>query len=483
MGIMAVRKAIQTGNWSAAGTWDTPPVDGDTAHSNGLTVTIDEVVNQPNTILTNAVGSGIVAGGAFVLGGDFNVTTAGVTNGHGTATFTVNTTRTATLALGVCQSATGIAVSVTTGSASSNLTFSGCTFIGGSANNMRGLTIDQTVTITFTNCTAQGGTGATGSSGVGVIANAPTLTGTLHLLNIAGCVSRALQVLAGSPTLTLTGDVTHRSASVTCDMTTGTLTYTALSEEITGELISSSTAGLWFVGSGSITLNRPSGSLQMHNGNAGPSYLYKNAASGVIVCNGDVTCGTGGATYVARDAAEGSGSITIDGTVTGPLAGGNLTGFIAVTGGKVVVRHIARNPTSGQRPSEQGPICYMADTTITATTDTSTVTLVPSGATGDPPSQADVRDGVAYHFDTLEGTLKVPTPGQVLVNVPTDNTVGTFELTISEILAAWDASVAPIVAEMEKIPRATAAVTAGGSVRRSIGSRHIDETITGDTPV
>jgi hypothetical protein len=39
------------------------------------------------------------------------------------------------------------------------------------------------------------------------------------------------------------------------------------------------------------------------------------------------------------------------------------------------------------------------------------------------------------------------------------------------------------VTELRKIPRATAAVTAGGSVRRSIGNRHIDETITGDTPV
>jgi hypothetical protein len=52
-----------------------------------------------------------------------------------------------------------------------------------------------------------------------------------------------------------------------------------------------------------------------------------------------------------------------------------------------------------------------------------------------------------------------------------------------DVVEHYLASARDTVTELRKIPRATAAVTAGGSVRRSIGSRHIDETITGDTPV
>jgi hypothetical protein len=54
----------------------------------------------------------------------------------------------------------------------------------------------------------------------------------------------------------------------------------------------------------------------------------------------------------------------------------------------------------------------------------------------DYPVETDVRDGVAYDFGALTGSLKVPPVGSVALGVPTDNTTGTAALSATAIADA-----------------------------------------------
>lgn len=61
--------------------------------------------------------------------------------------------------------------------------------------------------------------------------------------------------------------------------------------------------------------------------------------------------------------------------------------------------------------------------------------LVSPDTAADAPVPTDVRDGVVYALGAFTGTLKVPSPNNVALNIPTDNTVGTALLKPEDV---WD---------------------------------------------
>jgi hypothetical protein len=68
-------------------------------------------------------------------------------------------------------------------------------------------------------------------------------------------------------------------------------------------------------------------------------------------------------------------------------------------------------------------------------TNTITRTLYTAGVDLGNPAEDDVRDGVDYGPALeLTGTLAIPTPDNVRKGVPTDNTIGTAELTVDDFL-------------------------------------------------
>ena len=75
---MAVKWAVANGNWSNGTTWNdgSVPVDGDYVYCNNHAITLDVVVNQPNTTISNDVNISlsIIQGGAVV----FNVSVVNV---------------------------------------------------------------------------------------------------------------------------------------------------------------------------------------------------------------------------------------------------------------------------------------------------------------------------------------------------------------------------------------------------------------------
>jgi len=83
--------------------------------------------------------------------------------------------------------------------------------------------------------------------------------------------------------------------------------------------------------------------------------------------------------------------------------------------------------------------------------------LVAPGTAVDSPDESDVRQGVDYAFSTLTGTLIVPDPSDVRKSVPTDNTVGTAELTAQDLFDAIAASSDPVAVRLRNC--ATVATT------------------------
>jgi hypothetical protein len=68
------------------------------------------------------------------------------------------------------------------------------------------------------------------------------------------------------------------------------------------------------------------------------------------------------------------------------------------------------------------------------------------------PLEADVRDATVYGASNeLTGTMIVPSPSDVRISVPTDNTVGTGELTAADFLAAIAASSDPIAVRLNNV--------------------------------
>lgn len=60
------------------------------------------------------------------------------------------------------------------------------------------------------------------------------------------------------------------------------------------------------------------------------------------------------------------------------------------------------------------------------------------------PTASDVRDGIVYKSGLVTGTLKVPNPADVRKSIPTDNTVGTADITPEDFINALQVSTADI---------------------------------------
>lgn len=201
---MAARTAVGTGNWSNPAIWDggaTLPGVGDTADSNGFTVTIDQDIAVDALINTNA--------GA----GGFTCST--------TRTIMANIVATVRDVL-ACGAASPVVVTVI-----GNIT-------GGSSNNVDGIVKSGTGTLNVTgNITGGSGTNAQGLLVTGVGSSGPvTITG-----NATGGSGASVGVLGGATgagaAVVITGDAIGGAVPLAFGASnTGTGTLTVLGKAI-----------------------------------------------------------------------------------------------------------------------------------------------------------------------------------------------------------------------------------------------------------
>jgi hypothetical protein len=375
---MAIRWAVASGDWSNTATWNggTLPAVNDDVFANNFNITVDQDVtvltlrNQSNT------SPAITAGGSFL-----------VTNNR---TITLTSTR-----------------PLKSGSATSVITFSGgngTTLVISCTNGLEVQTGDGVSGCTWVALSGIGSVTFTGYCNFNF-----SLTGSARFINASA---------AG--TINIIGNISNGVAN-SGSIFHGSLGYNLniIGDFIQGFALSAISAAGMVV---NITGNFTSTSTNSFSGLAGTYNLTGNSTFN----------STGSFLNAASTNAI---TATIIGNATSSALGGRL--IFAQSLLSIVY-------FSGQANNTDGVMCIFcaniyidSETTqwrFQRTGNTDRILYAAGAALGNPAT-SNVRNGTTYGPSLeLEGTLVVPDPSNVRKGVPTDNTVGTAELTAEDIL-------------------------------------------------
>lgn len=433
---MATITAIQTGNWSSTGTWDTGtlPQPGDLVRSAAYIVTIDQDVN---------IGAGTLQPNGAA--GYFKIPSTLV----GTRTITANLVGNLGTVL-VCEHVSGSDVVI-----NGNVT-------GAGAGSKYGIYNTSTGTVTITGNV----TGGMGTSSYGVN-NA--LGGSIVIVGnvLGGGGSSADGVYNDTTgTVSVTGSVTGGSVSGTKGLTNNGLGSVSVVGNVFGGT-AQDTVGLRNSAGGAVTVTG-----NVLGGSGTSSHGVLNYSTGTFLVTGNVTGGSGSTSQGARnEGSGGSGTMTITGSATGGAGtsshgAGNIAGGVLIVGraigndyGPGGTHSVLAYGVSGANNASavtrvksiqfgahgQSPVIGAAFITPDAANNVAVlirydtlaqITLTDPGAAADFPAIADVRYGTSYDSGDKVGTLRVPAANQVAAGVPVDNTVGTATLTLANLQSA-----------------------------------------------
>lgn len=484
---MANRYAIASGNWSNTATWDggTLPGAADVVRPNGFVVTIDQNITVDS--LRNDASAPAVAGGTFTLTGNYTLNISTNIQCFATSLLTYNGTGTAYI---TGTNAGAAIISSTTTNTTSTVTHSGTgTLIVDMVINSCILSEVNRYNIQVTgggtlNLLKQvsKGTFATFPSGSAAIAITTTAGATLNTKDVIGTSATGYTINSSiRTTINVVGNITGGAMQAGGTPIGGAITMSAADSvlNITGN-ITNNTGGSTgelrtiFINASAIvnmigTVNGPPSGL---NGNA--TAIRLNTASSVLNLTGDVVGNGSGAAIFTFGAANITGNVTggsssngtairIDGgvnTVTGTITGGSFNGVVGVNinGGSFNHIGIAQASSSASAitcnaPTTSTLTCtgpFLRNTNIVAIasqtlqinsaynpyfefrkSNGTNVTYVDQ-STLNFPAVGNVRLGTSYASGLYTGTLNVPTPAQVLVGIPVDNTVGTLLMSPSD---------------------------------------------------
>jgi hypothetical protein len=444
---MAVYRAISDGNWSNLAIWEDNstssfipstqlPGVNDDVYPNGFIVQLNQTISVKS--LRAAPITGVVVGGRFELSDSYNITTT-----DGIFTRTVNG------AANVITDATVYIKSPVTTVINSN--------INGSGNTGRCVvTCDSTSHITINgNLTCAAGAsayclwvqadnstiiingnlfGGSGASGISVrttqLDNNITING--NLTGGTGTLSRALLVQNnGNGNITITGNLRGGGGSGTGN---GAEIITNGLINITGNILSSPSTGLAHtlligVGNPIVTIlgNIEGGSAAL--GNNGVNIVSTNTGSITII--GNITAQTGAAINNLSTNTQ----LFINGNVFASSANaGVINQSLMYFDGNAtnVLSYMAINSLRMVWEIDSNSFWkFLAHNSSTEKF------LYGAGFNTGHPNESDTREGVIYGPNNeLEGELIVPDPSNVRKGVPTDNTVGTADLTAQDFLDA-----------------------------------------------
>ena len=375
---MALRYAVATGNWSNTATWDggTLPTAADDVFSNNFIVTIDgtfTVLSIRNTL--NAAAPVIAAGGQFryANGGNLTCTAA-------QAIYVGSTTPTLEMTL----------ASPNTG------TFNGTVLTMTSTSNFIAIRHSGTGTLNFNIDGTAAARSIISVTSTGVINIVGDISSTTSPAN-AG-MNAILMTTIG--TINLTGNVT---ATTTGNIASTPISISAGTLNITGNTTSNGTPAIY--------INGPATYTQIGNVNASTVQpgIFNITGAATISVTGIITAGTGApAIYSSFALTTGYGSgtyVKVSGNVV------NSSNIMAIVAPRVTIdtntsSWLFQISTGGNR------------------------TLYAAGVALGNPATSNVRFGTTYGASSeLTGTLRVPSPSNVLSGVLTDNTTGTLLMT------------------------------------------------------
>jgi hypothetical protein len=333
--------------------------------------------------VTNLYGS-IVAGGGFTFANGGNLTCSAPTNS--VFNRAVANVYCLTFDLPSGQSAT----------------FNGNANSPGSIDNGKSILVQNTGTFNIV-----GNYGLTNGAQLGrntILVNGSTTINIIgNITSSQSSVVNAIYTLfvsGGNPIISITGNVSGGNTGSTTNAS-GIFCNTTTTINITGNITTNASSSIVFNTSGTLNLIG-----NVTGGTAFPA-VFNQTTPCTIDILGTTTSGSG---YPAIQ-----GLATTFVKVRGNVV--NTDTYCAIYAGRVVIDN---NVTSWQ---------------FKDSTNTITRTLYTPGVALGNPATTNVRNGVTYGPALeLTGTLAMPTPDNVRKGVPTDNTIGTAELTVDDFL-------------------------------------------------
>lgn len=450
---MANVYAIANGNWSAGATWNTGvvPTSADDVFTNNFTVNMD--VNATVISLRNTASSPIVAGGSF------NFNTAGVTvsatstsaalSAGATNLITVTaTTGTVTLSLG--SAVTGFAsnnTQIISYTGNCNFTLNGVRFTGGSASTTNAFCINKssTGTITITGDLV-GGSGAVTPHALLSTAGNTVVIGSVFASSVASGISQT----AGN--ITVTGNVTGGTGANIHGIS---LTGAASQFTINGDVRGGSATGAHGINFGG-TLGTVNGNVAAGGAGGGivtttggvnvTGNIIGNVGSAIVIAANSTIIGNvfggGAGNGIVNGASNNSFTVTVTGDV---YASTTQAGIQLIGTGTQVVNLTGNMYNTLGRMAIWCPNVFISNTATTLwrmdTGGGNYKFLYSADSTPNLPPTTDVRFGTTFGPAlSLTGTMVTVSAANTRKDVPTDNTVGTGELTSADIISGINAS-------------------------------------------
>jgi hypothetical protein len=401
---------------------------------------------RPGTIALAAGGSFIFNSGS--ISGSATSTTAALTAGATNLIQVTATTGSVTLNL---ESNVGIGVAgqLINHTGNCNFNLSGLNFTaGGSGQTVINKSSTGAIIINGTLISGVNGVCVSSTNGNTIVTGNLNAVGGQVILQTAGNVTVTGNITggaSGNPCISLTGAASQFTIIGNVTGGTGTnavgINFTGTSGSVTGTVTGgtgTSAVGIVTTGVVSVTGN-----------------VIGSVGSGLITTNTATIIGnmTGGSAGVAvGNSGANTFTITATGTAT---AGSGIMAISLGTGQSVNLTGNMLNVAGRQAIFAQN--LFISDTTTTQwrlfTPGGQDKTLYSADTFPNQPSSANVRSGSLFGpSNVLSGSMVVPVPSDVRVNVLTDNTVGTGQsLTAADFLAAISASADPYAQRLRNV--------------------------------
>jgi hypothetical protein len=287
------------------------------------------------------------------------------------------------------------------------------------------------------NCTSSGI--VSGTLNGALLITATTGTTTLNS-NITGGGSSSNHgcVLSGATTLVINGNLSSLGASIALSITA------ASAVNITGNLLAFSSSSCCSI-----------------------------SAAATVTVIGNLTGGTGAGAGIINTSV--AATINITGNVTGQVGAGISSAIASIVTIQGIIQ--SSNTIAGVSLSSTSASLTFSGTAINSSNGVMAIycaniklynantvewrfrdelgnvkTLYSAGIALGNPAITNVRSGTVYGASNeLTGTMIVPSPSDVRISVPTDNTVGTGQLTAADFLAAISSSLDPIAVRLKNV--------------------------------
>ena len=431
----------------------------------------------------------VAAGGSFIfnsgsISGSATSTTAALTAGATNLIQVTAATGSVGLTLGSAVAGLGIIASqIILHSGNCNFNLSGVTFTGGSANPAYCIGKSSTGTITVTGNLVGGG-GAVGNTAA-LFSNSGNTVVTGNI--VASNLSVGIQQTAGN--LTVNGNITAGTGTgvvgisltgaasqftIIGNVTGGSATsafginHSGTSGSVIGNVTGGSGAsahGINTVGAvtvtGTVTGGAGSGASGINTTNilTVTGNVLGNIGAGIGSSNNATVIGniTAGSTQVGLGVLNTTANLTF--TITGTVAASSTIVGIGVGGGtgNQVVNLTGNMINVSGRQAIYAQNLFISNAATSQwrlfTQGGQDKTLYSADTFPNQPTSANVRSGSLFGpANALSGSMVVPVPSDVRVNVLTDNTVGTGQsLTAADFLAAISSSADPFAQRLRNV--------------------------------